>query len=287
MIEGIESFGRMMEDPHKGWPTFGDIQEGRVFTDENIVNDVENKLQEYRYCLIRGAEGRGKTVLARIVGDNKDREGWNVIFIDVRGVRREHITGICDFYIKPEGKKSLFIIENAHFSPDEITPKLMESANKQDKSSFIFTSRKIFPRNERRLISNPFEEWEENGWYVDLKSGLDMARGMIHIKNPAYSLTKEDESWLEREFGEQNLNLRRLNWYLDTWGKMGGPLSAIPKEKVLEEILNYFIEELKDGDLEEMLLKVAGIFQFDVDFYGRDYDRTYLTELVKRVLITF
>jgi hypothetical protein len=73
----------------------------------------------------------------------------------------------------------LFIVENAHFSLDEITPKLIESANENQEASFIFTSRKIFPGKERRLILNPFEEWEEREWYVDLKPGLEVTRDII------------------------------------------------------------------------------------------------------------
>jgi hypothetical protein len=259
--------------------------------DNVATKEVDDLLQKHRRCLIRGAEGRGKTVLARVVGFNKYKEKWKIRFFDVREVRSENIAGICN-YIKEIGdKKFLFIIENARFSLDEITSELIESANEHQEASFIFTSRKIFPGKERRLIPDPFEEWEEKEWYVDLKPSLEVTRGIIttfiSAKNMDYPLTEQDESWVEREFGKRAVNLRRLNWYLETWSEIGGPLSSVSKKKVLEKVYNYFLSELDDVNLEEMLLKVAGIFQFDVDFYGRDYDKAILTELVKRGIITF
>jgi len=124
---------------------------------------------------------------------------------------------------------------------------------------------------------------------LDLTPGLEVAHGIINIaaKKINYKLTEQDECWIENEFGKETINLRRLKWYLDAWSEIGGPLSLVPKERVFEKVLNDFFIEKLDINLRRMLLNVSGVFQFDVYFYGRDYDAAILTGLVKRGVITF
>lgn len=287
----IESFEAVMNKPHKGWPTLDDFQHKRVFIHNEIIKRVEDLIQKHRRCLIRGAEGRGKTVLARVVGFCKYKEKWKIRFIDVRQTRWEHVDGICETINGIGDRRTLFIVENTHSSLDEITPKLIESANEHPEASFIFTSRKIFPGREQLLIPNPFEEWEEKRWRVDLNPGSEVTHGVIETFTSArkmdYSLTEEDESWIERELGKRSVNLRRLKWHLETWNEIGGPFSSVTKEKVLEKLLKSFLIGEVGIALEQMLLKVSGIFQFDVNFFGRNYDRAILTELVKSGIVAF
>ncbi|MGB3458730.1 MAG: hypothetical protein WBB08_05430 [Halobacteriota archaeon] len=288
-MEQPKSFDGVMNNIHEGWPTFDDFKQESVFFDKENVKIVDGLLKKYRRCLIRGAEGRGKTVLSRVVGFNYYKDKWKIRFIDIREVRKENIDGICRYIDRIEDENFLFVIENAHASLEEITPKLIEIANEHHSANFIFVSRKIFPGEEQLLIGNPFEEWEEKELHLDLTPGLEVARGIINIaaKKINYKLTEQDECWIENEFGKETINLRRLKWYLDAWSEIGGPLSLVPKERVLEKVLkDFFIEEL-DINLRRMLLKVSGVFQFDVDFYGRDHDTAILTELVKRGVITF
>ncbi|RKY84653.1 hypothetical protein DRQ11_11255 [candidate division KSB1 bacterium] len=280
----------VMTDPHKGWPTFDDLKE--VLLDEKLIKKVEGLLQSNRRCLIRGAEGRGKTVLARLIGVNKFKENWKVYFIDIGELREEDIDNICrQVEALGKEKKTLFIIENAHASLDEITPKLIQLANDLQESSFIFTLRKIFPGEESLLIINPFEEYEEKGWYVDLSPDLRMMLGIIRTfisaRNILYSLTEEDKSWIKREFGEQKANLRRLRWHLETWSKINGPIHSVHKEEVLKRVLKQFLIREFNTELQKMLIKISAVFQFDVNFHGENFERNILTELTERGIITF
>jgi glycyl-tRNA synthetase alpha subunit len=117
-------------------------------------------------------------------------------------------------------------VENTHTSFDKITPKLVEFANKHREASFIFTSRKILPEDEQFLIENPFEEWEKEEWCVDLEPCLDDAHNIINTFTSAegYSPTEQDIRWITNDFEEGTINLRRLNWYLETWKEKGGRL---------------------------------------------------------------
>jgi hypothetical protein len=288
-MEQPKSFDGVMNNIHEGWPTFDDFKQESVFIDKENAKIVDGLLKKYRRCLIRGAKGRGKTVLSRVVGFNYYKDKWKIRFIDVQEVRKENIDGICRYIDRIEDENFLFIIENAHASLEEITPKLIEIANEHHRDNFIFVSRKIFPGEEQLLIGNPFEEWEEKELHLDLTPGLEVAHGIINIaaKKTNYKLTEQDECWIENEFGKETINLRRLKWYLDAWSEIGGPLSLVPKERVFEKVLNDFFIEKLDINLRRMLLNVSGVFQFDVYFYGRDYDAAILTGLVKRGVITF
>ncbi|MBE9593272.1 MAG: hypothetical protein IMF19_07305, partial [Proteobacteria bacterium] len=229
----IESFETVMKDPSKGWPTFDDFEHGRVFIDDNLVKRVEDLLKKHRRCLIRGAEGRGKTVLARVVANNRPvDEKERISFYDLRESRNEHIGQILNQFEAAVGEpneKTLVIVENTHTSFDEITPKLVEFANEHREASFIFTSRKILPEDEQLLIENPFEEWEEKNWCVDLEPGLVVAHSIIKTfiaaEERGYSPTEQDVRLITHDFEEGTINLRRLNWYLETWKEKGGRLS--------------------------------------------------------------
>jgi SpoVK/Ycf46/Vps4 family AAA+-type ATPase len=93
----IESFDTVMKDPSKGWPTFDDFKHGHVYIDDNLVERVEELIKKHRRCLIRGAEGRGKTVLARVVANNRPvEEKERISFYDLRESRNEHISQILN-----------------------------------------------------------------------------------------------------------------------------------------------------------------------------------------------
>jgi len=242
MIE-IKSFEKIMNKPREGWPTLADIKRKSVFMDDKLIGKVDNLIRKYRRCLIRGAEGRGKTVLARILGFNRYKTKWKIRFIDIReGIIESDIDRTCNYIKEIADKNFLFIVENVHSSLDKIS-KLIEIVDESHETSFIFTSRKIFPGDEQLVMLDPFEEWEEKGWCIDLKPNLGTAIGIIKkfisARKMDYSLTGKDESWVKTEFGEEAVNLRRLNWYLETWSEISGPLYSVKKNQVLEKILCY------------------------------------------------
>ena len=272
----------------EGWPTLDEIKQRRVFIDNNLINKVEDIFRKNNHCLIRGAEGRGKTVLARVIAYNKERQDWKIRFIDVREISEDRVTYICrQIEHAAMGKKVLLVVENAHYSLDVITPQLVQLVKKYPHVHFIFTSRR-----EEEKFSDPFEEWEDEGCYVDLTPDLKevghIIETFISSAKINYSLTEQDISWIVTEFGEKAVNLRRLRWYLETWKEKGGPLCSVKRTEVSEKVLRHYRSDLGYNDeLRDILYKVAGIFQFDVEFYGGGYDRAILSKFKKSGIITF
>ncbi len=284
-----------MNDPSKGWPTLDNLEQKHVFLDDILIRKVEDMLHEHKHCLIRGAEGRGKTVIARIVAYNKYKEKWKIRFIDISRIKEEHVDYVCMQVKQAESERTLFIFENSNASSDKITSFLSDFTIRECPNSyFIFTSRKIFPAKEEFFIENPFEKWEENGWYVDINPDFQTSYGIINnfisTNNISYSLTKQDESWINEKIGIETeqigvANLRRLRWYLETWKEKGGNLCDVEKGQVLEKILKDIVNQC-DPELQKTLLDISGVFQFDVNFYGYDYDRNILTNLTKTGIVS-
>jgi KaiC/GvpD/RAD55 family RecA-like ATPase len=304
-ISGIVSLQTLLKDPSKGWPTFEDLQKGRVFIENNLIKRIYDILRENNGCLIRGAEGRGKTVLARVVSYNmyENKKVQNIYFIDVRDIREEELHNVLKQAKRAaESKKTMLIIENAHYSLDKITSELVRLVEDYPETLFIFTSRDILPEGEQ--FPDPFKEWKEKGWYIDLTPGLEQAchiiETFVRAEKINYSLTDQDKDWIEKEFGQETINLRRLKWYLQTWRRTGlekmAPLSSVKKEEVLKEVIEYYIGELRRGikegelmryvELEDMLKKIAGIYQFEVNFYGKNFNKAALIELEEKGIIT-
>lgn len=286
----VESFIKTMENPRQGWPILDDFQQHRVFFDEKLIAEVESLIQKNNVCLIRGAEGRGKTVLARTVAYNKYIDGWKVYFIDAKELKFDIINKECNA-IENFGKneKTLFIIENAHIPIYDHIKKLMDSVISVIKTaSFIFTIRKIISEEKDFFTENAFEEWENNGWYVDLNPELELICGIIEnfisIKKIDYSLKNEDLFWIEKEIGIKSANLRRLNWYLEVWNEKSGHLYSIKKIEILEKILRDIINPL-DVEVQKMLFVISAVFRFDIYFYGERLNRNILYSLTRKGII--
>ena len=290
MPDDIKSLNVILRNPRKGWPTFDALDNNWVHLDTEHIEKIEKLINKNRICIIRGAEGRGKTVLARLFGFKRRKEkNWDVFVIEVTESKSD-IDSICNTICSIEDNKTMFIIENAHTS-HEISLKLVETANNSQKASFIFTARKIFSEeNLDGVIENPLEGWIENGWYVDLspdlKTILEIIKKFAFEKNRKYTLSSEDESWIRKEFGGEMLNLRRLRFYLEAWNdKSDAPLSSIKREDILSNIYKTYIKSL-NPNLQDMLIKVAAVFQFDVNFNGSNFDKNLLEGLCNNGVIT-
>lgn len=293
----LEDYKKVINDSSK-WPTEEDLKQEIVFLDDELIKKTEDVLHKSNRCLIKGAEGRGKTVLTRIVAYIRHNEKWEIWFLDISQIKEENIHYVYkQIEFASRNEKTLFIFENSHASIDKITKPLVEFTTKEcQKSSFIFTSRKISHPNDDFLNENPFEEWEENGWYVDITPTSKTVRSIIEkfisVNNINYSLTSQDELWIGNEIGIKDdqsgtANLRRLKWYLDAWKEKGGNLYEVEKNEVLRNTEKHILRKYNsDPDTQDMLLQVSGVFQFDVNFYGDNYDKSILTKLTETGIVT-
>lgn len=289
----IEAYDETMSDPQGEWPINDDFNSMAVFFDEDIIREVTTKVGANKRCLIRGAEGRGKTVLSRIVARYFKQKGSKVFFADFQKLSRDEsdhlvaLVGSSEF----QGKEVILVFENAQYAPSQrIVMELIGNINRGH-ASVIFTSREIILEEEDMLTLDPFAEWIEMNLHVDLKPDLSTASGIvdafINSRKMQYSTSQEDERWMKNEFGKKLINLRRLRWYLVAWENKGGPLCTMSRLDVLKDVIDYFQLDELDWPSRRKLLQIAAVYQYDIPFIEHNQsDETILEGLVgKRVVV--
>ena len=102
------------------FPILNDIENENslVYFDNTLINVIENSITSplNRRFLIKGAGGRGKTVLSRLFAYKKKHENWEIYFIDIREVSESDITTMTVEIEKRLNVTTpiLFIVENSH-----------------------------------------------------------------------------------------------------------------------------------------------------------------------------
>lgn len=291
-------------DPLMDWPIWEDLKSGEkseVYRDRIRLNEINKKLTnpKIRRLLIKGAGGRGKTVLSRLFAYTKNKENWNVHFGDIREFSNKNEVTIEIDNIIRNSKPTLFILENAHLS-DEITDHLVKKINhfveSYQECHFLFLSRD-FARDED---INPFKHWKRNKWYIEIKPDQELIESIIkcYIKanDYRYEITEEDKEWIQNKLiysKEENRNtkggdLRLLRLYLNSWNYDSLGLHELKEENILSQLKEFVIgkELLRNPSLIRILGKISSIFQFDVPFYGErqsDSDTIILDEYFQKL----
>lgn len=294
----------------KGWPTKKALKEGQVFIDEDVLQEIKQLLEEKRLLLVIGAEGRGKTVLAKTIVYRKvssRKPNWRVWYCDLAD-QSEGVTHLLRRITRVKRKRQparLFVIENANFNYDAVTALLQAIGGVEEiKARFLFTSRALRPEMLGLYAPDPFNEWKRE--HKDLaiyrlsptshtiesiiRQYMAVHKDIFKGYEPPDGEFRQDLEWIENEVAN---NLRRLSWYLDAWLDNWSPdsplaLRDVSKEKVLIRVVEELIAPLGGlGLQEETLLKVAAVFQYGVAAKaGSEFvDQDAVTELAEKGLI--
>jgi SpoVK/Ycf46/Vps4 family AAA+-type ATPase len=215
------------------WPILKDLESGRtseVYVDETKLSQIDYILSDCgkRRVLLKGAEGRGKTVLSRLLAHKKYKGNWNIYFIDVRELDSSYQQTLKDEIsdiVANNEKQKLFIFENSHIS-DNHTEELVKlvdyftESDKRQNSYFLFNSRD----SVRDEATDPFDEWKKEGLYLCIEPDNILVERVIEkyleAKNKNYILSQDDRNWIHNNIlpgGDDNNiggNLRLLRHYL-------------------------------------------------------------------------
>jgi archaellum biogenesis ATPase FlaH len=267
----------------KEWPSWDELRKGDVYAGGSIRNalrEIEINLRRNRLCLIRGSEGRGKTALARKVGYDLTKDGWEVWHLDISTYTEKDMIPELE---KFDHEKYLIIIENAH-SFLEVAEQLLKPFHKTKNAQYLFTTRLI-------ADNDVFEEIMDKGWYWDIEPDIDTIKGIIghyktNLRLASYKPSSEVEiqKWIEENIGS---NLRRLRWFLDAWeDKVNTPLHEVNRDKVKEHVYKKIVNPLEPEE-QRALFKISAIFQFDVEVHGFSFGNAegYFAKLCHRGLV--
>lgn len=292
--DDIKRFEEALKDP-KTWPTLEDLNDNRVFRDAASIASAERLIKDHRICLIRGAEGRGKTVLCRLVANEFHGRGWRVWMLDAQSVEAATDASAIASAMSPDGfgtDKTLLVVKNAHVGVDDLVPELLALLDSPG-VSLLFTARKIFSDREDQITDDPFDSVVAKGCNIDLAPTVATVEEIIKStlgwhSRLDYALDAEDRAWVAREFGHEMPNLRRLKWYLEYWlNRHDGRLATVTRDRVYGNVWSFFMSPLsKEPICQQLLLRIAAVFQFDVPFDGDHEDRGVLRRLVKEGLVS-
>ncbi|MCF8247695.1 MAG: hypothetical protein K9J37_21795 [Saprospiraceae bacterium] len=282
-----------------------------VYFDKNLLERINTYILDssIRKILIKGAGGRGKTVLSRLFAYFKKREGWDIFFIDIREISESDIDVITEEIEKKleQTVPTLLVIENAHVS-DAICEKLIRISDyfnaQHQNSHFLFLSRD-YAKDED---VNPFYEWKQRNWFIELKPNNETINAIIEkfirYNTSSYLISLKDKEWIKNFILTKNSknnatidgDLRLLRLFLASWNDNSKYLWELNEHDILAKLKkHYYINELsREEGLLEILGIVASVFQFDVPFYSKKSQLKdtiflieYLDKLRKRGLVRF
>jgi transcription antitermination factor NusA-like protein len=270
----------------RGWPREEDIRGDRVFRDDRLICKVTNLLRDRRYCLIEGAEKRGKTTLARLVGYAMQEEQWNVRVIEISETKT---TDELEYLLRmiPEWDRTsyLVIVEDCHLAPDfapNTSERVMELAMTCAKAHFLFTSRLHVAGHQS--IPEQIAYVEVNDIFAntsiredDLTLRLETNKRVIervvtqyiksHHLGSAITPDGQDYNFLVRNTGG---NLRLLTFWLEAWEAECTlkRLKDVSRKMVLEKFANDRLKSLGRREL-ELLKELSAIGQFELPVYSK------------------
>lgn len=271
-------------DKKDPWPTKEDLAPDRIHIDQKAYSDIHFLLQNYRLCLLEGAERRGKTTLARFVGSSY-ADDWYVAQVDV--TRVEDTNDIIPFITMLEKSqdvpRTLFIIEDCHMKP-EITRAILRAAERSREASFLFTMR--IPRPGTSIeLDDPFDNSviREQGWVVCLEENdeticsnitgitekfLKLRESDLWFKSSQAAPTPDDYGYLVRQ---TDGNKRLLKYYLEAWANLKDPglsISNVNRRLILDQFHKERVGGLTEVQLEVLLL-MSVLAQFEVPIIVR------------------
>lgn len=267
------------KDERDDWPKRNDLYPDKIYINKTDIVDTQTLLNDQRYCLVEGAERRGKTTLARYIGLQYSKD-WHVFRIDMSQVKDEN--DINEFIIQLFGgmfdrQDVLIIIEDCHIKP-EITEKLLKNVCDCRKAHFLFTARTVI-KTGKLPIEDPFlySIIRENDYVVRLDASEDTIHKNINgivdkfvennrsnlISKSKPSPTTDDYSFLVEQTGG---NKRILKYYLEAWLKAedsGLPLRKTGRKQVLERFYQERLKGLSPVQL-EVLKPMSVLGQFEI-----------------------
>lgn len=277
--EVLEGFDE--KDP---WPTKEDLEPGKIYMDQKSYLEIQSFLRDYRYCLVEGAERRGKTTLVRCIGFSYI-EDWYVAQLDVSRV--SDINDIAPFITQLEKSqdlpKTLIIVEDCHIRP-EVTKVLLRAAERCREASFLFTMRTV-KQGKGIRVEDPFEgsvireqDWvvqidEDNETIYNNIKGIvekykEIDSGELEYKSPQAIPSSDDYRYLVEQTGG---NKRILKYYVDAWISSKSPtlsLQRVGRALIIEQFHKERLQGLSDVQI-EVLLTMSALGQFEVPIFIR------------------
>jgi len=254
--------------------TYQSFRNNKVAIDEEKFDKAKNLLLNNRFCLIRGAPGRGKTALAVCIGYHlKAQESLEVLYGEAAFLRMDFMLDRIRGVDELRATTYLCIIENCHRKFEEISRLLRELISKNGTAKFLFTTRKILPKDLRDADEEYFFSALQK-YRVDLRPrkahmvriiDQHVANLLTHdkYKESKIEVADEEKELLARElYKKGSIDLKRLDLYFRAWDPSEKKLSEVNDDDVCKHLAG--VRKLNEEETAEALLRISAIYQFEV-----------------------
>lgn len=299
-----------------------DFEEDKLYLNgvfRKAIGQLEKSLLTYRYVLLEGAEGRGKSITAKAIlwhwikgetvfplppgltGSTWD-EVW---FCDLSKELGDNLSHLLKRFKRLcSNRRALFVVDNIHvnyLALDQLLA-IMDANFKKDSASILLVRRSFTPSGSSLYLDSPLEEWnwkERNLPVIPLNLTVQDVRLVLEhcIVNAAKGHPVQDEvlvlpnmEWIENEIGT---NLRNLAAYVETWQDLlnadtAVPIGEINRSQVLEQLVHRINVVTKNEEvLQNTLLHIAVINKYDLPVccQGTYLDKSHVRRLAQLGLV--
>jgi hypothetical protein len=236
------------------WPKRNDIDDGKVFTPSDYIREIRTRIEKDKRCLLTGLSSSGKSVLAIAYalawrGDlhvgNKHPEA-PVFYLDAAssGNHESGESWVLEVF-DGDYQNALFIVDNCHLSPAAVNAFCFQLGRRQLKqASVLLISTPKVPESEWEVTpADYFEFFERSDAIIEVQPE-SIYRGLLQRYSEMYRRADADRFVdVNIDFADENRdrqlenvcshNLVAAHGLLEAWGEIGGQLSSISEDEVL------------------------------------------------------
>jgi len=299
-----------------------DFEKGKLYLNgvfEKTIGQLEESLLTYRYVLLEGAEGRGKSITAKAIlwrwikgetgsplSPGRTESTWDEVwFCDLSREPEANLSQLVKRFGRLcSERKALFVVDNVHghyLALDQLLT-IMEVNFEKDSASVLLVRRAVTRSGSNLYLNSPLEEWrwkDRNLPVISLNLTVEDVRLVLEhcMVNTAKDRPVQDEvlvlpnmEWIENEIGT---NLRNLAKYVETWQDLlnadtAVPIGEIKRSQVLEHLIRRINSLTKNNEaLQNTLLHIAAINKYDlaVRCQGTYLDKSHVLRLAQLGLV--
>ncbi|MFQ6028638.1 MAG: hypothetical protein ACE5Q6_14220, partial [Dehalococcoidia bacterium] len=287
-----EWIGRRGTHSVPAFPTRHDIESQAVFIPEAAIESAMSALDRNSRALLIGAEGRGKSTVAKIIAYRERVQKKRNVYVVVCSEEGNQSISNIGTAIENRNKRRAFWIVDDCQSDLESFEHLAEYINRAVDSRFLFIFRGVISQNGSSPSIGPLEDLVRSDSIVPIQPNLDYIVGVI---NNYISSRSEDDRFAQKiavgrneadwALNRSGSNLRTLTAYLDSWDPRKMQLQSLTPDIIWESILHDKLAPLTDEELQIYRI-VATIYQFDVSAWVGDQALNATRSLVSKGLVS-
>ena len=254
--------------PERRFPKANDFREGLVHLPKGYAAVVQRWLRDTGRCLLVGRSAAGKTGFAIALGRSlQEAKGYEIFYGDARRAQQGDGRAWYHTVRANDHKRALYILDNCHLAPEEVSEFCFQWMGKapEHAQAILISLPRIGEAEERETWSEDyFDRWAD---VTVLVKSEGIYRSVIENYAAAYCQDPDryvplEDDWAQNASlleAQHSHNLVASKSRLETWRDIGGRLSGVPREGVLEMLARRYLP-----DVERALPALCALWKYEI-----------------------